>query len=88
MLILVAAASLVGQITPPRPPGGITGVVRLPDGTPSDGANVTAVTDCKEMGYTLVQETKTSTDGSFYIPPFVAASCSRVRLSAKKVEDL
>jgi hypothetical protein len=87
-LTLLIVASAIGQAAPARPPGGISGVVRLPDGTPSEGATVTAITDCKEMGYNLVQEAKTSTSGSFYFSPFVAATCNRVRLSATKVEDL
>ena len=33
-------------------------------------------------------EVKTSTDGSFYFPPLLEATCGRVRLSADKREDL
>ena len=40
------------------------------------------------MGYNRLQEVKTSTDGSFYVPPFLDVSCNQVRLSAKKVEDM
>jgi hypothetical protein len=67
--------------------GGIYGLVRYPDGTPSAGAMVSAATECNEM-VSRVQEVKTSTDGSFYVPPFLDARCNRVRLSAKKLEDL
>ena len=49
---------------------------------------MSATTDCKEMGYNLVQEARTAPDGSFYIPGFLDANCKRVRLSAAKTEDL
>jgi len=88
ILALLVAGSGVGQDVTPRSSGGISGFVRYPDGTPSAGATISAVTECKEMGYNRVQEVKTSTDGSFYVPPFLDVSCSRVRLSAEKLEDL
>jgi hypothetical protein len=88
-LALALVALAAGQHAVPRSPsGGISGLVRYPDGAPSDGATVSAITDCKDMGYNLVQEVKTLTDGSFYIPAFLSADCKKVRLSAKKVEDL
>jgi hypothetical protein len=88
VLSLFVAGLGVGQDVPPRSSGGISGIVRYPDGTPSAGATVSAVTECKEMGYDRVQEVNTSTDGSFYVPRFLEVSCTRIRLSAKKVEDL
>jgi hypothetical protein len=83
-LSLIAAA----QVAIPRPSGGISGTVRYPGGSPIAEATVYAVTDCQDMGFNLVQEVKTSTDGSFYVSPFLEANCDRVRLKAKKVEDL
>jgi hypothetical protein len=62
--------------------------VRYPNGSPVAEATVYAATDCQDMGYNLVQEVKTSKDGSFYVSPFRDANCNRVRLKAKKVEDL
>jgi hypothetical protein len=88
LLALFVAGLAVGQDAPSRSSGGISGLVRYPDGTPSAGATVSAVTECKEMGYNRLQEVKTFTDGSFYVPPLLDVSCNRVRLSAKKVEDL
>lgn len=88
VLALFVARLAVGQDVVPRSSGGISGFVRYPNGTPSAEATVSAVTECKEMGFSRVQEVKTSTDGSFYVPPFQDVSCNRVRLSAKKVEDL
>lgn len=86
--VLFVVALAFGQEASPRSSGGIFGIVRYPDGTPSAGATVSAVTECKEMGYNLGHIVKTSADGSFYVPPFLDSSCKRVRLSAKKVEDL
>jgi len=79
---------MVGQQATPQLSGGISGIVRYPDGMPSGGASVIAETDCGDMGFRLVHEVKTSMDGTFYIPPFHGASCNRVRLSADKKEDL
>ena len=50
---------------------------------------MTALTECKEDGeanVSFVKEVKTSADGSFFVPPL--PGCGRIRLSAKKVEDL
>lgn len=44
-LALVAMA--VGQVGELRS-GGISGIVRYPDGSPSAGATVSAATECKE----------------------------------------
>jgi hypothetical protein len=87
-LALVLSAAVFGQSALPRYSGGVSGLVRYPDGTPSAGATVSAVTECNEIGYNRVQEVKTSTDGTFYVPLFLDVSCNRVRLSANKVEDL
>jgi hypothetical protein len=88
-LVLLLAAFAAGQHAVPRSSsGGISGVVRYPDGTLSEGATVFATTDCKNMSYNLVQEVKTLADGSFYVPAFLGADCKRVQLSAKKIEDL
>jgi len=91
--MLVMATAAVGQNAVHPPSGGISGVVRYPNGMPSAGATVSAVTQCEgepgnDVHFNYVQEVKTSTDGSFYIPPFSASVCNRVRLSAKLVEDL
>ena len=86
-LIFVAGAA-IGQVMSHPLPGGINGVVRLPDGAPLEGATVTAKTDCKEMGVNFVQEVKTLADGSFYVPPFATGDCNRIRLFAKKAEEL
>lgn len=55
---------------------------------PSAGATVSAVTECsQDVHVKYVKDVKTSTDGSFYVPPF-PSGCNRVRLTAKKAEDL
>jgi hypothetical protein len=84
---LILALLAEGQ-SAPLISGGISGVVRYPNGSPIADATVSAVTDCKDMGYNLVQEVRTAQDGSFYFQPFLAASCNHVRLAAKKVDDL
>ena len=69
--------------------GGISGIVRYPDGSPSSGATVVAVTNCKEdVHVSFVYEVKTSSDGSFFVPPFLSTGCNDIRLSAEKREDL
>jgi hypothetical protein len=90
-VLMLLAGSVNGQVTSRPLPGGIHGVVRLPDGAPLQGAIVTAKTDCKEVGevsLVFVQEAKTAADGSFYVPPFATGGCNRIRLVAKKTEDL
>lgn len=87
-LALVVAVLAVGQSAIPPSSGGISGFVRYPDGTPAAAATVYARTECKEMGYNLVQEVKTSADGSFCVAPFLDSKCNRVRLTARKMEDL
>jgi hypothetical protein len=87
-LALVLAVAAVGQHSAPGPSGGISGVVRYPDGTPSSGATAYAVSECKGKEIRLVHQVRTSTDGSFFIPPFVEADCNLVRLSADKKDDL
>jgi len=86
-LVLALSAFAPAQRAEPHPSGGVEGIVRYPDGTPSAGATVSVATECNEM-VNRVQEVKTSTDGSFYVPPFPDAHCNRVRLSAKKLEDM
>jgi hypothetical protein len=69
--------------------GGISGVVRYPDGSPCPNATVQAVTSCKnDVHLNLVKEVRTANDGSFYVPPFLTSGCNHIRLNAKKVEDL
>jgi hypothetical protein len=86
---LAMVGLVVGQDIAPRSSGGISGVVRYPDGTPSAGATVSAVTECKDEAHVnYVKDVKTSTDGLFYVPPFLVSGCNRIRLSAKKVEEL
>jgi len=88
-LALMVVALAAGQDTVPHSSGGISGLVRYPDGTPSAGATVSAVTECKyEVHVNFVQDAKTSADGSFYVPPFLVSGCNHIRLSAKKVEEL
>jgi hypothetical protein len=87
LLVFVVSVFARGQRAEPHSSGGVEGFVRYPDGAPSAGVSVSAATECNEM-VGRVQEVKTSTDGSFYVPPFPDASCNRVRLSAKKLEDL
>jgi hypothetical protein len=86
--MLLSSVIAAQQKAAPHLNGGILGTVRYPDGTPSAGASVLAVTDCRDMGFNLVQESKTSADGSFYVPPFKTVSCSRVRLTADKKDEL
>jgi hypothetical protein len=87
LLILVAGVLASAQDVTPRR-GGVAGVVRFPGGSPSPDATVLAVTNCKsDVHVSSVQEVKTSSDGSFYVPPFFASGCNHVLLSASKVED-
>jgi len=68
--------------------GGVSGVVRHPDGSPSSDATVVAVTNCKDdVHVNFVQEVKTASDGSFYLPPFLSSDCNHILLSAEKRED-
>jgi hypothetical protein len=69
--------------------GGISGVVRYPDGSPSFGATVTAVTNCTVTpGHlTNVIWVKTTSDGFFYVPPFLSSDCNHILLRAEKPED-
>lgn len=86
IVILVAISSSSGQETKPGPIG-ISGVVQYPDGNPSAGATVTGRTTCDREPYHLVHTTKTSADGSFHLPSF-DSECTRVQLSASKLDDL
>lgn len=88
LLALVLSLTVMGQQSAPGSMGGVTGIVRYPDGTPSAGATVFAVTECKEESSQSGRQVKTSEDGSFFIPPLLDADCDRVRLSASKPEDL
>jgi hypothetical protein len=67
--------------------GGISGYVLYPDGGRSEGATVTALTECAGMPFSLVQKAKTAADGSFHIPRFQGADCNKVRLHAEKAEE-
>lgn len=42
----------------------------------------------RTLGYNRSQQATTSTDGSFYVPPFLDVSCNRIRLSSQKMDDL
>jgi hypothetical protein len=91
--ILATMIALTAAIAPSQnavaPRGGISGVVRYPDGSPSPNATVQAVTNCKSDAHVnLVQRVKTASDGTFYVAPFFSSGCNHIRLSAKKVEDL
>src|SRR5260370_3320258 len=88
LLGVLTSIPVAAQDTTPRR-GGISGVVRYPDGSPSPNAIVQAVTNCKrDVHLNFVQEVKTANDGSFYVPPFFTSGCNHIRLNAKKVEDL
>jgi hypothetical protein len=69
--------------------GGVSGVVRYPDGSPSSHATVWASTNCKDtdVHIALLKEVKTASDGSFYVPPFLSAHCNHILLRAGKPED-
>jgi hypothetical protein len=66
--------------------GGISGHVRYPDGRPTEGAKVTAVTEC-EGPFRLYREATTASDGSYHIPYF-SQECSKIRLHAEKTDTL
>jgi len=88
LLGVLTSIPVAAQDTTPRK-GGISGVVRYPNGSPSPNAIVQAVTNCKrDVHLNFVQEVKTANDGSFYVPPFFTSGCNHIRLNAKKVEDL
>ena len=67
--------------------GGVSGVVRYPDGSPSPHAEVWARTECNDDLVTRSKTVKTASDGSFYLPPFLSSHCNRVLLTAEKRED-
>jgi len=77
--------------------GGVSGVVRYPDGLPSSGATVTASTNCPATAtadppgtavhLTHTKLVKTASDGTFYVPPFLSSDCNRILLRAEKPED-
>lgn len=68
IFLIFLTGSAIGQVTSRPLPDGIRGVVHLPDGAPLKGATITAKADRKEMSLDFVQEVKTATDGSFYVP--------------------
>jgi hypothetical protein len=87
-LVIASAAAIVLSQNTAAPSGGISGLVRYPDGSPSPNATVQAVTNCKsDVHVNFVHEVKTMSDGTFYVPPFFTSECNHIRLSAKKVED-
>lgn len=67
--------------------GGVSGVVRYPDGSPSPHAEVWARTECDDDLITLSKTVKTASEGSFYVPPFLSSHCDHVLLTAEKPED-
>jgi hypothetical protein len=70
--------------------GGVSGVVRYPDGLPSSHATVMATTNCRvdpAHPISLSKEVKTASDGTFYVPPFLSSECNRILLRAEKPED-
>ena len=68
LLALFVTGLAVGQDVLPHRSGGISGFVRYPDGTPSAGATVSAVTQCKEMGYGFGHGVQTSPGWLFLYP--------------------
>ncbi len=88
LLALAISLPAMGQQSPPGSLGGVTGIVRYPDGNPSAGATVYARSECTIDHFHLVHQAKTSADGSFFIPPFLDVSCNLVQLSADKADDL
>jgi hypothetical protein len=67
--------------------GGVSGVVRYPDGSPTPHAEVRARTECDDDLITLSKTVKTAIEGSFYVPPFLSSHCDHVLLTAEKPED-
>lgn len=70
--------------------GGVSGVVRGPDGLPSSHATVMATTNCPvdpAHPISFSKTVKTASDGTFYVPPFLASHCNRILLRAEKPED-
>ncbi len=86
-LVLAVVGSAATQDKVPLK-GGVSGFVLYPDGSPSSDATVVAVTNCKaDVHMSYVQKVRTSSDGSFYVPPFLASGCNHIRLSAEKREN-
>lgn len=67
--------------------GGVSGVVRYPDGSPSPYATVSASTVCQDDRITRLKEIKTASDGSFYVPPFLSSHCNHILLRAENPEN-
>ena len=86
LVILIVVGSAIGQENA-RPMGGVSGIVRYPDGSPSRDAEVWARTRCDDDLITLSTTVKTASDGSFYVPPFLSSHCDRILLTAEKQED-
>ncbi len=63
-------------------------MVAFPDGTPVQGATVTATTICesREGGYRLVKQATTTPEGTFSIPAF-GGGCNQYRLTAGRRAD-
>ena len=85
-LILIVVGLAAAQEKVPHT-GGVSGVVRYPDGSPSSHARVVAFTLCEDDLVTLQKQVKTASDGSFYVPPFLSSHCNHIRLYAEKPED-
>jgi hypothetical protein len=85
-LILIVVGLAAAQKNVPLT-GGVFGVVRYPDGSPSPHARVSASTKCEDDLVTRLNIVKTASDGSFYVPPFLSSHCNRILLRAEKRED-
>lgn len=84
--ILPLSGFAAAQDKTPLRVGGVSGIVRYTDGSPSSEAVVEAITNCNDDAHErFVQKFTTSSDGSFYVPPF--SNCNHIRLSAEKRED-
>ena len=85
LVLIVVGLSAAQESAPPA--GGVSGVVRYPDGSPSPQAEVWARSECEDDLVTLSKTVKTASDGSFYIPPFVSSHCDHILLTSEKPED-
>jgi hypothetical protein len=85
-LILIIVGLAAAQENVPLT-GGVSGIVRYPDGSPSPHATVSASTNCEDDLVTRLNIVKTASDGSFYVSPFLSSHCNRILLRAAKPED-
>jgi hypothetical protein len=82
-LILIIVGLAAAQENVPLT-GGVSGIVRYPDGSPSPHATVSASTNCEDDLVTRLNIVKTASDGSFYVPPFLSSHCNRILLRVNR----